>query len=106
MRKTLNWYDVNYRHYSEWPHHLTATDIAVDELNKALNFEWGIACLDENWNVVTRYTDNVVLELPDDTSDEKIEEAKKLTAEVLETMWATREDIDDVLSRDPHKETL
>jgi hypothetical protein len=36
--------------------------------------------------VVTRYTDNVVLELPDDTSDEKIEEAKKLTAEVLETM--------------------
>jgi hypothetical protein len=24
----------------------------------------------------------------------------------LETMWATKEDIDDVLSRDPHKETL
>ncbi len=106
MRKDLNWYDVNYRHYANWPFNLTPTDIAVDELNKALNSEWGIACLDENWNVVTSYTDNVVLDLPDDTSDEKIEEAKKLTAKVLETMWATEEDINDVLSRDPKNETL
>ena len=106
MRKELNWYDVNYRHYSEWPAHLTPTDVAIDELNKALNFKWGIACLDEKGNIVTRYTNNVVLDLPDDTSDEKLEEAKKLTAKVLETMWATEEDINDVLSWDPKNETL
>ena len=100
MRKTLDWYDVNYRYSVSNP---TATDKAVDELVKAITVPgfWWIANLDEDGNVVSRYTNNVVLELRDDTPAGKIEEAKKLTAKVLKTMGATEEQIQDVLTWEP-----
>lgn len=100
MRKTLNWYDVNYRYSVSNP---TATDKAMDELVQAITMAgfWWIANLNEGGNVVTRYTNSVVLELKDDTPAEKIEEAKELTAKILKTMGATEEQIQDILTRNP-----
>ena len=104
MRKTLDGYDTKYR--VSTTKNQSATDVAVGDLVKAITMQWfwWIACLDENGNRVARYTNNVVLELKDDTPPEKVEEAKKLTARVLETMWASEKQIQDVLDWNPENE--
>ena len=97
MRFELPWYDVNYR---DDEHHNTPAGKKIAELNKFLRenwIEWWIACLDEKWQVVRRYTDRVVLEIDDSVSPEKLEKIKKMVSELLRVMWATETQLADVL---------
>ena len=96
MRIELPWYDVNYR---DSEHHNTPAGKKIEELNKFLMenwIKWWIACLDEKWKVVRRYTDRVVLEIDDSVSPEKLEKIKKMVSELLRVMWATETQLTDV----------
>lgn len=96
MRLELPWYDLNYRDSSDYN---TPAGKKIAELNKFLRenwIVWWIACLDEKWQVVRRYTDHVVLDLDDSVSPEKIEEIKKIVLELLKVMWATETQLADV----------
>ena len=96
IRFDLPWYDVNYR---DDEHRNTPAGKKIAELNKFLRenwIEWWIACLDEKWQVVQRYTDRVVLELDDSVSPEKLEEVKKIVLDLLKVMWATETQLADV----------
>lgn len=96
IRFNLPWYDVNYRDGSDYN---TPAGKKIAELNKFLRenwITWGIACLDEKWQVVRRYTNRVVLELDDSVSPEKLEEVKKIVLDLLTVMWATETQLADV----------
>ena len=96
MRFELPWYDVNYR---DNEHHNTPAGKKIAELNKFLRenwIEWWIACLDEKWQIVRRYTDHVVLEIDDSTSWEKLEKIKKMVSELIKIMWTTETQLVDV----------
>ena len=89
MRFELPWYDVNYR---DGAHHNTPAGKKIAELNSFLRenwIEWWIACLDEKWQVVMRYTNNVVLEIDASVSWEKLEQIKKIASELLGIMKST-----------------
>ena len=96
MRFELPWYDVNYR---DSEHHNTPAGKKIEELNKFLmenGIVWWIACLDEKWQVVKRYTDRVVLEIDDSVSWEKLEQIKEFVSELLRVMWATESQLGDL----------
>ncbi len=82
MREDLQGYDTSYR-YGQNP----KIDEAIKRLNEiTMPFGGGIAFLDENENVVQRYTDKVVLELPDSTPKEIINKARRAVTDVLSAM--------------------
>ena len=96
MRFELPWYDVNYR---DDEHHNTPAGKKIEELNRFLRenwIEWWIACLDEKWQVVKRYTNRVVLDIDDSTPSEKLEKIKRMVTELLRVMWATETQLADV----------
>ena len=98
IRFDLPWYDVNYRDSSDYD---TPAGKKIAELNKFLRenwITWGIACLDEKWQVVRRYTNRVVLEIDDSVSPEKLEEIKKIVLDLLKVMWATESQLADVFN--------
>ncbi len=104
MRIKLPWYDVNYRDGSD---HNTPAGKKIAELNSFLRengITWWIACLDEKWKVVQRYTDRVVLEIDDSVSPEKLEKIKKFVSELLKVMWATESQLADVFYDEKDKE--
>ena len=86
MRLELPWYDVNYRDGSDYN---TPAGKKIAELNSFLMknwIRWWIACLDEKWQVVRRYTDRVVLEIDDSVSQERLEKIKRMVLELLRVM--------------------
>ena len=98
MKKELKGYDTDYYYSINNP---TPVDAAIDALNYALmpwNYWW------ITYDTSFDSNNNVILELRDDTPTEIIKKAKKLTAKVLEAMWATQEEIQDLLARDPKNE--
>ena len=104
MRFELPWYNVNYRDSSDYN---TPAGKKIAELNSFLRenwIRWWIACLDEKWQVVRRYTNRVVLEIDDSTSPEKLERVKRLVSELLRVMWATEAQLADVFKDKKDKE--
>ena len=86
MRFELPWYDVNYRDGSDYN---TLAGKKIAELNRFLIenwIRWWIACLDEKWQVVERYTDRVVLEIDGSVSQERLEKIKRMVSELLRVM--------------------
>ncbi|MDP7247299.1 MAG: hypothetical protein QF741_01600 [Candidatus Peribacteraceae bacterium] len=83
MREQLPGYDTKYRSTGVNPE----VDKAVDKLNDVLKgHDGGISCLDDEGNTVSEYTDDVVLELPDDLPPEIATEARAAALGVLQAM--------------------
>ena len=86
MRFELPWYNVNYRDSSDYN---TPAGKKIAELNRFLRenwIRWWIVCLDEKWQVVRHYTNNVVFEIDASVSQEKLEKVKKMVSELLRVM--------------------
>lgn len=82
MREELPGYDTSYRSGENPP-----VDAAFDKLNAILlPVGGGIACLDEKGNRVKKYTDRVVLDIPEGTPEETITKARAAALQILQAM--------------------
>ena len=85
-RFSLPWYDTSYRDANDYN---TSAGKLIARLNTYLRdnwIEWWIACLDEKGNTVSRYTDQVVLEIDNSISQEQLEHIKQIASELLSIM--------------------
>lgn len=81
MKIELQWYDTNYRYWKN-----KQIDTQIDEINQLTNCRGWIACLDQNNDVVQRYTEKVILDLPDSLKIDVINEVKEITNNILKLM--------------------
>ncbi len=82
MQEALPGYDTSYRSGTN-----SAVDAAITDLNRILiPVGGGIACLNEKGEKVQRYTDRVVLEIPEGAPNEIATAARAAALKVLQVM--------------------
>ena len=86
MREELPGYDTSYRSGKD-----PVVEAAFDKLNGILEGHGGVACLDEEGNIVKRYTDRVVLDLPNNLPEDVVTQARAAALGVLQAMHQKKE---------------